>query len=167
MFRALLKTLVITAIVGMGLFKLAGGNILSVQSDSMAPVFKLGDALVVRSVHFTDLHVGDVISYHSPSNKRMVVSHRLIGINHKTGMLITEGDALDLQDAPVPAYLLIGRAQTVVPHAGKIIDGIRQPLVLLAALYIPAAWVMAMEFKRLVRSYSRPYYQLYGYHSKH
>ena len=144
-----------------------GDQILSVQTGSMVPSFYPGDALVTRKVIVPSLQIGDIVTYHNPSDPKVLVSHRLIGINYRTGKLITHGDALDLQDVPFPSNLLVGKVYKVVPLAGFMLDWLHKPAGLIVAIYIPASLILISEARRLARHYSKPYYRLYSYGLKH
>ncbi len=144
-----------------------GDQLLSVQTGSMVPTFYPGDAVVTNRVALEKLSVGDIVAYQNPKDIKVIVSHRLVGINYKTGKLITEGDALDLQDVPFPVSLVVGRVNKIVPNAGYIIDWLHQPIGLIALVYIPAAFILVSEAKRLSKQYTKPSYQLYGYNLRH
>ena len=124
-----------------------GDQLLSVQTGSMIPTFYPGDAIVTNKTALQKLLVGDIVAYHNPVNSKVIVSHRLISVNYKTGKLITEGDALDLQDVPFPSYLVAGKVDKVIPHAGLLLDWLHKPIGLLVAVYVPAVLVMATEAK--------------------
>ena len=113
-----------------------------------------------------ELIVGDIIAYRNPRHTQVIVSHRLIGINYRTGKLITHGDALDLQDVPFPSNLVVGKVYSVIPNAGLALDWLHKPMGLISVVYVPAALVLASEARRLAKQYSKPYYQLYSYSLK-
>jgi signal peptidase I len=140
-----------------------GDLLLSVQTGSMVPTFLPGDAVVTRKVSLGELQVGDIITYRNPAHQEVLVSHRLISVNHQTGKLITEGDALNLQDIPFPYYLVVGRVTAIVPSGGYVLDWLHRPIGLLTVVYIPAALILLAEARRLARQYAKPYYQLYSY----
>lgn len=149
---------------GLALYRHAEGDkILSVQTGSMVPYFNPGDALLTRWILLPDLHVGDVVSYRSPADQRVVVSHRLVSINYQTGKLITKGDALDMHDLPFPSGQVIGKVYKVLPHVGRGLDWLHEPTGLIIAVYTPAACALIYEAKRLSRQYTKPAYRCYGY----
>ena len=140
-----------------------GDQLLSVQTASMTPAFRPGDALVVAPTPVSQLQPGEVISYHSPKASRVIVSHRLTNINRRTGQLTTAGDALHSPDPPVPDSLLVGRVIAVAPDLGGILDFLRQPLGLVVALYAPALIVVGCEFYRIINHYRHPGYRHLSY----
>jgi signal peptidase I len=143
-----------------------GDQLLSVQTGSMTPAFYPGDAVATRKASLSELNVGDIVAYRNPNDRQVTVSHRLIGVNYRTGKLITAGDALDLQDVPFPANLVVGKVYKIVPNAGYILDWLHEPIGLIALVYIPAAFILVSEAKRLSKQYARPYYQNYKYSLK-
>jgi signal peptidase len=97
-----------------------------VSSESMVPVLKVNDVLVVRDGGtFDQLKVGDIIVFHQPSGGDKVIVHRIaeisIGANgEKT--LRTKGDAnpgsIPGTDYPITRSDYIGRVIYVLPGLG-------------------------------------------------
>jgi signal peptidase I len=159
----LVGVMVLVTLVGIGMAVLAkeyGVRVLSVQSGSMVPVFSKGDAVVARQVPLGVLRPGEVISYKSPNDPSVTISHRLITIDTKSGLLTTKGDSLPTSDPPIPASAVIGRVGYVVPGFGYILDWLHTPLGLLAVLYLPAVGMIVMEVRRLSRSWQSNVYRL-------
>ncbi len=141
-----------------------GDRLLSAQTGSMVPFINPGDAVLVRSVSLQKLRVGDVISYRSPADGRVVVSHRLARVDYQTGRLVTKGDALVREDLPFPASRLIGVVYKVTPRLGAELDWLHSPIGLILAIYTPAAFVMVYEVKRLSKRYDHQHvYRHYSY----
>ncbi len=132
--------------------KQTGSRALSVQSGSMAPVIKKGDLVVVKSVpHY---HVGDIITYTSPSNRNVTVTHRIIALK-PNGTLQTKGDANHSADHVISKGRIVGQVQHMVPRLGYGIDFVRKPLGLLLIIYIPAVLIIAHEFRLLTGHYKK------------
>lgn len=146
----LLISLLIAAGVGLVSLHVNHQKLLSVQSASMMPTFRRGDALVVNSVKTEQLRVGDIISYQSQRDGAVVISHRLSSVDKQAGLLTTAGDRLGRPDKPFPASQVIGRATAIAPGLGRIMDAIRTPVGLLCLLYLPALAVVGSEIKRLL-----------------
>src|SRR4051812_744516 len=83
-----------------------GYRLLSVQTGSMMPAFRPDDALVVAPAAVHQLSPGQVISYRSPHDPAVIISHRLTSL--KNGNLITQGDAIGYPDPAVAPRLLVG-----------------------------------------------------------
>jgi signal peptidase I len=125
------------AIYSMAL-RLQGTEIVTVQTGSMVPTFSPGDALLVEKRAPRDVKPGQVISYRSLKDSKVIVSHRLVSVNH-AGELIAQGDALDSADPAFSADRLVGRASAVLPGFGRILSLIHSPIGLLTTIYIPAS----------------------------
>ena len=154
------------AVIGFGLMAVFAGvrsapaiQLLSVQSNSMAPLIRKGDAVVVSRQSLNRLRSGDIISYRSQSG--VVITHRLLAVDAAKGQLLTKGDANASNDAPVYTQQVIGRADRRLPGVGIMIDRLRMPQALLVAVYIPASLIVWLEFRRLASHYRRPTYLAY------
>jgi len=128
----------------------------------MTPAFAAGDAVVVHKANVSELRVGEIVSYHSPADPRVVVSHRLVSIDYITGRLITKGDHNDLQDIPFPSNQVIGQVVGIVPHFGRVLDWLHEPAGLIVLIYTPAAFILVSEARRLSRVYEKPFYQFHN-----
>jgi signal peptidase I len=142
-----------------------GDKLLSVQTNSMVPMFYAGDAVVTHKVSLENLHVGDVVTYRNPRDTLMVVSHRLVSVDYHTGRLITKGDALNVPDIAFPSYLVVGRVERVVPYMGFGLDWLHQPIGLIVLVYTPATFILVSEARRLARTWERPSYQVVSLHT--
>lgn len=65
------------SIVGLVAMKIWGGQLLSVQTVSMAPTIRPKDAAIVKPVPTGALKVGDIISYHSHCDRSLLASLHL------------------------------------------------------------------------------------------
>lgn len=136
-----------------------GWQILSVQTGSMVPTLRPGDAVVVRKMPAGKLRPGEIVSYHSQFQPGKVIDHRLIAIDPTMGWLQTRGDASRVPDQPFPPRLVIGRAVAVAPGFGRLLDWLRRPLGLLLALYLPAATIIGGEMRRLALTIASRHYR--------
>jgi hypothetical protein len=124
----------------------------------MVPTFRPHDALVVvKDLHFRP---GEIVSYRSPRNPNLVITHRLIKIDPRTGWLTTQGDAYQRPDPSFPPNLVQGRATLLLPQLGLILDELHKPLGLAVAIYAPALIVLAGEARHLAAAYTRPLYSV-------
>lgn len=148
----------IAVVISAGLrFERRGGVILTVQTASMQPVFRPGDAVIAWRVPPQQLKVGDIISYRSLHDSRVIISHRLVSKQLKGGdlRLLTKGDAVSTPDPPISASAVVGQVSAVAPGLGKVLSLIKTPLGLAAAIYLPASIIIGLQAKRVV-SYYRP-----------
>jgi signal peptidase len=130
-----------------------GYELMSVQSNSMLPVLKRGDAVLLNK-RDTDPRPGDIVSYASPQDPRIVITHRVISVDNKTGMITAKGDSAAAADLPVPGWNVLGTAARSIPYAGFGLDALKHPLGLMAFVYAPAAGIVIAEARRLSRYYS-------------
>jgi signal peptidase I len=140
-----------------GYIKLSHQRLLSVQTNSMRPTFQAGDALLVGPEQ--SLVLGSVVSYHSPVDQRMIISHRVVSVDAGRHRFITAGDALGTLDRPIPESRVVGRVKAVLPGLGKFIDIIHRPYVFLPGVYVPAVYLLGAELHRYHRVRGRPRYR--------
>ena len=148
----------IAVAISVGLrFDRRGGVVLSVQTGSMTPVFRPGDAVIAWRVLPSQLKVGDIISYHSLHDPRVIISHRIISKQVSGGVtrLRTKGDAVSTVDPPIDSSILVGQVWAVAPGLGKLLSWIKTPYGLGMVIYLPAVVVIGLQAKQ-VASYYRP-----------
>lgn len=153
-------TLLIAGAVSLAVLHAQGQRLLSVQTGSMIPAFRPGDALIIGPVRPNQLHIGDIISYQNPREPRVVITHRLTAIDKQTGWLTTSGDALHSPDPAFSEHLLIGRAMALAPRLGYLLSGLHQPISLALGIYLPAILIVVTEVQRLTQAYARPFYSV-------
>jgi len=140
---------------------LQGQRLLAVQTASMQPTLRPGDAVLVKPVAASQLHAGEIISYISARDPTLVITHRLVKIDDRTKWLTTSGDALHTLDPTFPPRLVLGQVTAVAPGLGVVLDSLRKPVGLMLAVYVPALLAIASEVKRLLGHYKSQHYQLY------
>lgn len=141
-----------------------GGRVLSVQTNSMRPVFTAGDAVLVTRVTKEDLHAGDIVSFRDATRPEIILSHRIVQISDRT--LITKGDNTPQKDLPITADRIIGRAQFVAPGLGTFMNWLRTPYGLVLAIYIPLLLAVTC-FTVAMMSYKKPKYTLRQEQGRH
>ena len=109
-----------------------------VQSGSMAPAIPSGSAVLLTPESFASVKVGDVIVYDPPTPGSDLLVHRVVDVNRTGSTVIvrTRGDANDAED-PWAAELVhppIWRVRYVVPHAGFVVDLLRNRVLRLLLL---------------------------------
>jgi signal peptidase len=97
-----------------------------VYSGSMEPAIMTGDIAVVGPVKAGQLKVGDVITFRTPANPEVVVTHRLVMLETDPAghlMFQTKGDANDIVDqVQVEQSALLGRVVYSLPRLGYMVD---------------------------------------------
>lgn len=139
-----------TAVLGM---RISGYELLSVQTDSMAPAIRAGEAVVVDAAD-RDIKAGDIVSFTSQRNPEVVITHRVVSADWKRGTFIARGDSNDMTDRPVPLQGLRGTVHRDIPLAGYALDALRHPLGITLAVYVPALGIISAEARRLAMYYA-------------
>lgn len=108
---------------------LLGAQTYTVLTGSMSPGMPPGTMIAVRPAPIDAVHVGDVVTYQIRSGAPAVVTHRVVGTTLSTGghrLLLTRGDANDVDDPPVQSAQLRGIVVMAVPYLGYpgvLLDG--------------------------------------------
>lgn len=100
---------------------LMGAQTYTVLTGSMQPGMPPGTMIAVRDTPIDDVRVGDVVTYQIRSGDPAVVTHRVVGTTSMTGgerVLLTRGDANDVDDPPVRREQLRGTVVLAVPYLG-------------------------------------------------
>ena len=140
-----LATVVVTAVAVVALalvgMRLAGFRTFTVMSGSMEPNYPVGAMIYVKPVDYTELKVGDVISYVA-DNDKTVVTHRIaeIEVDEKDASVWrfkTKGDANKSADAKLVHYKnVLGTPAIVIPYIGYLAHNIQQPPGIYIALVV-------------------------------
>lgn len=130
-FTTLLVILVVILAILLVGVRLAGFEVFSVLSGSMEPQYSTGDLLYVRSVDYTTLKTGDVITYMLSENT--IATHRIVEVlpddeDPSTVRYRTKGDANDNVDAGLVHYKnVIGTPRFSIPLLGYVASYISAP----------------------------------------
>lgn len=93
-----------------------------VLSGSMRPGLQPGDVVVTHRVPVSDLHVRDVIVFHSPDEAHSLTVHRIVKLRVRNGttVITTRGDANTVNDPAVTSLSGASayRVARVVPLVG-------------------------------------------------
>ncbi|MET1052125.1 MAG: signal peptidase I, partial [Mycetocola sp.] len=107
--------------------RLTGSTPYTVLTGSMRPGMPPGTTVVVKPIAFSDIRVGDVITYQIESGKPDVVTHRVIGVNVTADgvRLETQGDANPQPDPElVREEQVRGKAWYWLPVIGYVTNGV-------------------------------------------
>ena len=146
----LVGIVVVIAVLLVGV-RLVGFQVFTVLSGSMEPTYSTGDLLYVKSVDYTKLEAGDVITY--MIDEDTVATHRIVEVipdenDPVTLRFATKGDANNAADGtPVHYKNVIGSPVFSLPKMGYFANYIQNPpgmyivisagAVLLMLLFIP------------------------------
>jgi signal peptidase len=96
---------------------LLGFQTFLISGVSMEPTLKAGDVVIVKKSSPEDIQIGDVVLFNKEEKR---VLHRVVEIN-RSGMeteIITQGDANNVADEPVPISGVQGKAIFKIPKIG-------------------------------------------------
>ncbi len=131
--RARLRSLLAHALltlVALAAAKPLGYRVLVDHSDSMAPAIRTGDLLLTKVVPPRKAHVGDVVTFHSPDDGRLL-THRVIDRGLRPGgrwAFVTRGDAnTGVERWGIDAEGTVGRVSARLPRAGYAVAWLGQP----------------------------------------
>jgi signal peptidase len=126
----------------------------SVASGSMEPTIPVGSVVAVQPVDPVTLRLGYIITFKSPENPNLIVTHR---VNKVTGppearLFHTKGDANDDPDLElVPAGNVLGRVRFHLPYLGYLAQFVRTPRGWLYLVAVPAVLVVLMELVNILK----------------
>ena len=138
-------------------YRAFGHPVLTVLSGSMSPAIRTGDLIVdtpLSPVAATHLHVGQIISVRDSPGSNVIVTHRIVGVVHASGLVsyLTKGDANATPD-PVarPSSDVIGVFSFEVPRGGYVLTALHKPLVLSLLAASVLLWFIAAPLFRWAR----------------
>jgi signal peptidase I len=129
-----------------------------VLGGSMEPTYHIGSILFVRRVNPESVHVGNVITFASPSNvagrEGTLTTHRVVSIDRSSGQPVfrTKGDANSSDDDwSVPADTVVGQGVFTVPYVGYFSNFVRSRTGFLALVIGPGILFVILEILSIVR----------------
>jgi signal peptidase len=134
--------------------RIAGWDVVTVLSGSMAPTYPTDSVLAVESVDPADIVVGEVIAF-SPEPDALMVTHRVVSVSEGSDGLsfVTKGDANEDPDPRrVSASAVRGRVVFGVPRVGALVRAAHTPIGFFGLLVLPALLVIAQEARSIRRN---------------
>ena len=111
-----------------------------VLSGSMEPALSVGDLLLLKQEE--SYQPGQIVVYQSGS---IAVVHRLTAIDADTA--VTQGDANDSPDAPIPVAAIKGRVAMAIPGVGHLVWALKTPAGIAVTL-AAAVVLLELSFRR-------------------
>jgi signal peptidase len=101
----------------------------TVLSGSMEPALPVGCVQVTKPVKPEDIKVGDIITFRSPTNGKLM-SHRVVAVEEgQSYQFRTRGDANEDADPYlVPAENVVGRVCFKLSHVGYVVEYLKTPI---------------------------------------
>lgn len=130
-------------------FSIFGFRMFSVATGSMAPMYNIGDVLLIEEVDTNTLVVGDDITYigNVSSYKDKVVTHRITRIENKEGELLfhTKGIASVSEDPVVNSSQVYGKVFAKLELLSFLHTFISKPIGFFVCIIIPILFLIGSE----------------------
>jgi signal peptidase I len=146
----------VLSLAGLALWKTEGMRFYSVQTASMSPWLQPGDLELTKKPR--QLNIGDIVSYASPRDPSLIISHRVYALEPAKGFIVTKGDNLAYPDPPISYRSVTGRTIKAIPKAGYLFDFLHKPAGLIILVYVPALMICGFEFSQLILHFLRRSY---------
>jgi signal peptidase len=114
------------------------------EGSSMEPAIRRGDLLLLRGVG-GGVGPGDVIAFHEPYRRGVVVAHRVVEVVELNGVKLfrTKGDANPAPDPwLVPEADVVGVVASVVPALGFLVLVVQSPVAKASTASLLALLIM-------------------------
>ena len=149
-----LLAIILTQRVSNNTKAVAGFRIFTVVTESMVPVYNVGDAILVEQTDIEKLRVGDDITYigKEDSFKDKIVTHRIINIekseNPEKGKYIiqTQGVANDEPDPKINETQIYGKVLYKIKIISKLNNVIGNLYSMYFIIIVPMALMIFFEF---------------------
>ena len=128
-------------------FAVMGFSLMIVLSGSMEPVMMPGDVVVVAPVDPDSVAPGDIVSFwRHTSEKDIIVTHRVIGIDAEGGTFVTKGDNNNVADnVLLEKDDVIGKAVFLIPYLGYTTEMRKE--IILFCLVLPSLFLIVGEVR--------------------
>jgi signal peptidase len=135
------------AVVIVVAFAVMGFSLMIVLSGSMEPVMMPGDVVVVAPVDPDAIAPGDIVSFwRHTSEKDIIVTHRVIGIDGDSGTFATKGDNNNVADSVMLEKSdIIGRTVFLIPYLGYTTE--MRAEIILFCLVLPSLFLIIGEVR--------------------
>lgn len=125
-----------------GVSNLLGYIPLSIQSASMEPTINTGDLIISKKVDHSELEKGDIISFFSiEQDKVVVITHRIVEVKTSANMtsFVTKGDNNPLNDKNevVPGDVISKYNGVKISNGGYILDFFKSKIGFFVCIILP------------------------------
>ena len=123
-----------------------------VESDSMAPTFTRGSVVFTERVEFSDIRVGDMLTFESKDTTQRF-THRVYELDNNEQLIYTKGDANDSRDPLPTSYKFVkGRVRYILPFIGYVIKALNSTVGRIVAGVLIIIWLaIEIELYRMRR----------------
>lgn len=127
-----------------------GYRLYTVSSDSMKPLYEVGDVILVKETPQEEINVGDVVTYNATRYdlKGLTITHRIIKImpdDKGTEIITTKGDANEIEDPSITFDNIIGVVQYKFTLFSIITKAIQNKYIFFFLAFVPLVLVLFLE----------------------
>lgn len=135
-----------------------GYRVFNVASSSMAPVYKVGDVILVKEVIPGSLEIGDDITYlgNKQDTNGMTITHRIVRIDlneNNRRIFYTQGLNNIAEDPVVEEQQIYGKVNTKLNIISFINRSIRNIYGFFFLIFVPLVLVIFLEIADTVMDY--------------
>lgn len=129
-------SLLLIILLGITAVVMLGPNILGMEglivlTGSMTPNIRAGDMIYIREVSPEELEIGDVITF-TLAGSDTRATHRIVELRPEEDAVVTQGDANNVDDGPIPYHRIVGRVVYTIPKLGILVNEAQGPKGILA-----------------------------------
>jgi len=149
--------ILISAVLVISTFNIPGNyKLLIVQSGSMEPNLHLGSVVITRPTE--NYQKNDIITFSQSSNPKVLISHRIVGIDKNDGntSYITKGDANQSPDLEKRLKRsVVGKVIFSVPLVGYLVSFAKSKNGLMMLIIIPSILIIVSEIINIANESKR------------
>jgi len=124
-----------------------GGRWFIVETPSMGEAMPVGTLVVTTPVAVTSLSVGDIITFHPPSEPSRIYSHRITRID-PNAVVHTRGDINGAEDPwGLQETNIIGRATAVLPGWGWLVRALPYLVIGFILVWLLVSWLFPRTWR--------------------
>ena len=132
-----------------------------IVSESMTPIIKKNDAILIKRVDANEIKIGDVITYKSEdaTHYGIMITHRVVSmVNDDMGEIsfVTKGDNNNVADkTPVKESNIYGKVIMRIPKIGYVQYFLATSYGWIIAIAIPCMGIIIYDVMKLFKSFSK------------
>jgi signal peptidase len=110
-----------------------GYRFYQVLTPSMEPEFGAGDMIFIKLCGPEEVQEGDVVTFSPNRNAKTYLTHRVVEVRAEESegapVIVTKGDANNLEDPPISGNALVGKYLFHIPVMGGVLQFIRDNII--------------------------------------
>ncbi len=122
--------------------------------------FYAGDMIIIRRCDTSEIKKNDVITFMPGDDPNVFLTHRVVEIENELSgqpalFFVTRGDANNTNDPPISAQMVIGKKVMTIPRMGRVIQYIREHLVLSLTLMV-SSFILVLALRMYFKKSNEP-----------